>query len=63
MTTITPFRVAVPQADLDDLQARLALTRFTDEIPGADQGVTVERVGAWSPAGATGSTGARWRTG
>ncbi|MFG1618872.1 epoxide hydrolase family protein [Nonomuraea wenchangensis] len=44
MTTVTPFRVAVPQADLDDLQARLALTRFTDEIPGADQGVAVERV-------------------
>jgi pimeloyl-ACP methyl ester carboxylesterase len=41
---IHPFRVEIPQADLDDLQARLALTRFTDEIPGADQGVSVERV-------------------
>ncbi|MFD0467397.1 epoxide hydrolase N-terminal domain-containing protein [Nonomuraea thailandensis] len=39
-----PFRVEIPQTDLDDLQARLALTRFADEIPGADQGVSVERV-------------------
>ncbi|WP_336207691.1 epoxide hydrolase family protein [Nonomuraea sp. LPB2021202275-12-8] len=43
-TAIRPFRVEISQADLDDLQARLALTRFTDEIPGADQGVSVERV-------------------
>ncbi|MGP3932315.1 epoxide hydrolase family protein [Nonomuraea sp. KM88] len=42
--SITPFRIAVPQADLDDLRARLALTRFTDEIDGAGQGVSVERV-------------------
>ncbi|NJP93170.1 epoxide hydrolase [Nonomuraea sp. FMUSA5-5] len=44
MSTITPFRVQIPQADLDDLQARLARTRFADEIPGAEQGVGVERV-------------------
>ncbi|MET7329204.1 epoxide hydrolase family protein [Nonomuraea sp. NPDC005650] len=42
--SISPFRVEIPQTDLDDLQARLALTRFTHEIPGADQGVGVERV-------------------
>ncbi|NUS03869.1 MAG: alpha/beta fold hydrolase [Nonomuraea sp.] len=42
--SIRPFRVEISQADLDDLQARLALTRFADEIPGADQGVSVERV-------------------
>ncbi|GGK99164.1 hypothetical protein Ppa06_47160 [Planomonospora parontospora subsp. parontospora] len=36
MTEIRPFRVDVPQADLDDLRARLALTRFTDELPGSD---------------------------
>ncbi|MFD1934579.1 MULTISPECIES: epoxide hydrolase family protein [Nonomuraea] len=43
MTEIRPFRVEVPQADLDDLQARLALTRFTDQIPGSDSeyGVSV----------------------
>ncbi|GAA1868407.1 epoxide hydrolase family protein [Actinomadura bangladeshensis] len=30
---ITPFRVDVPQADLDDLRDRLARTRFADELP------------------------------
>jgi pimeloyl-ACP methyl ester carboxylesterase len=36
MTTtfdIRPFRIAIPQADLDDLQQRLARTRFADELP------------------------------
>ena len=32
-TEIRPFRVAIPQADLDDLQARLARTRWADELP------------------------------
>jgi epoxide hydrolase len=45
-TEIRPFRVEVPDADLDDLRARLAATRFTDEIPGSgfDYGVSVEWV-------------------
>jgi epoxide hydrolase len=45
-TEIRPFRVEVPDADLDDLRARLAATRFTDEIPesGFDYGVSVEWV-------------------
>lgn len=30
-----PFRIDVPQAVLDDLQTRLARTRWPDEIPGA----------------------------
>jgi pimeloyl-ACP methyl ester carboxylesterase len=30
-----PFRVAVAQADLDDLRHRLAATRWLDDIPGA----------------------------
>jgi|SRR5579871_244728 pimeloyl-ACP methyl ester carboxylesterase len=30
-----PFTIAVPQADLDDLQARLALTRWPDEVAGS----------------------------
>jgi pimeloyl-ACP methyl ester carboxylesterase len=30
---ITPFRIDVPQADLDDLQRRLAATRWPDELP------------------------------
>ncbi|NUR69932.1 MAG: epoxide hydrolase [Hamadaea sp.] len=35
MTEIVPFRIDIPQADLDDLTARLAATRWPDEIPGA----------------------------
>jgi pimeloyl-ACP methyl ester carboxylesterase len=38
MTTsqqITPFRIDIPQADLDDLAARLAATRWPDEVTGA----------------------------
>jgi pimeloyl-ACP methyl ester carboxylesterase len=41
---IRPFRIEIPQSDLDDLRARLARTRFADEIPGIDQGVSVSRV-------------------
>ncbi|GAB3051693.1 hypothetical protein GCM10027053_09090 [Intrasporangium mesophilum] len=45
-TEIRPFRVEVPQADLDDVADRLARARWTDEIPGAedDYGVPVSRV-------------------
>jgi hypothetical protein len=31
---IRPFRIAIPQADLDDLRERLARTRWPDELPG-----------------------------
>jgi epoxide hydrolase len=31
---IRPFRIEVPQADLDDLRQRLASTRWPDELPG-----------------------------
>jgi pimeloyl-ACP methyl ester carboxylesterase len=34
-TTIRPFRIDIPQADLDDLRDRLARTRWPDELPGA----------------------------
>ncbi|MEO3810346.1 epoxide hydrolase family protein [Sphaerisporangium sp. B11E5] len=40
---ITPFRIEIPQADLDDLRTRLNLARFTDEVPDA-YGVSVKRV-------------------
>lgn len=35
-TAIRPFTVAVPQAELDDLHARLDRTRWTDEIAGSE---------------------------
>ena len=34
MTGIRPFRIDIPQADLDDLRDRLARTRWPDELPG-----------------------------
>jgi epoxide hydrolase len=41
---IRPFRIDVPQADLDDLRDRLARTRWPDELPGVgwSRGVPVE---------------------
>jgi hypothetical protein len=33
-TTIRPFRIDIPQADLDDLRDRLARTRWPDELSG-----------------------------
>ncbi|MDQ1032285.1 pimeloyl-ACP methyl ester carboxylesterase [Streptomyces umbrinus] len=34
--TIRPFVLDIPQSDLDDLHARLDLTRWPDELPGVD---------------------------
>lgn len=34
MTTPQPFRIDIPQADLDDLHDRLVRTRWPDELPG-----------------------------
>ena len=38
---IRPFRVAIPQADLDDLHRRIAATRWPERetVPDASQGV------------------------
>ena len=33
-TEIRPFRIDIPQADLDDLRQRLARTRWPGEPPG-----------------------------
>jgi pimeloyl-ACP methyl ester carboxylesterase len=35
-TTITPFRIDVSQADLDDLSSRLGRTRWANELPASD---------------------------
>ena len=45
-TDLRPFRVDVPQADLDDVRDRLSRARWTDELPGAEgaYGVPVTRV-------------------
>jgi pimeloyl-ACP methyl ester carboxylesterase len=46
MSAITPFRVEIPQADLDDLHERLNRVRWPDELPGVgwDLGIPLERV-------------------
>ncbi|MFF1902846.1 epoxide hydrolase family protein [Kitasatospora sp. NPDC058218] len=43
MSTIAPFRVNVPEADLDDLRHRLARTRWPDELPDADWSYGISR--------------------
>jgi hypothetical protein len=45
-TDIRPFRIDIPQADLDDLQERLARTRWPDELSGvgSDYGVSLAYV-------------------
>jgi pimeloyl-ACP methyl ester carboxylesterase len=47
-TAISPFRVNVPQADLDDLRARIAATRFPDKelVEDQSQGVQLATVQA-----------------
>jgi microsomal epoxide hydrolase len=51
-----PFRIDIPQADLDDLRDRLARTRWPDEVPGAgwDYGI---------PLGYVRDLAEYWRTG
>ncbi|MFE9784553.1 epoxide hydrolase family protein [Nocardia salmonicida] len=46
MATITPFRIEVPQAELDDLAGRLRGALFPDELPGVGDayGVPAGRV-------------------
>jgi epoxide hydrolase len=43
---VAPFRIAIPQANLDDLHRRLAATRWPDELPGAgwEYGIPLARV-------------------
>src|SRR5919199_2024991 len=36
--SVQPFRVSIPKADLEDLQERLARTRWPDELPGVGWG-------------------------
>jgi len=44
--TIQPFRIEIPEADLDDLKARLARARWPDQLPGVgwDYGIPLDYV-------------------
>src|SRR5438093_9537946 len=53
---IRPFRIEVPQADLDDLRDRLKRTRWPDELPGVGDSYGV-------PLGRVKALAERWRTG
>ena len=49
MDEVAPFRIDIPQADLDDLRDRLARTRWPDQLPGVgwDYGIPLDlRAGA-----------------
>jgi hypothetical protein len=48
-TAIRPFRIDIPQTDLDDLRHRLERTRWTSEIhgSGSDYGMRLEQVHQW----------------
>jgi hypothetical protein len=52
-TEIRPFRIAIPQADLDDLRDRLHRTRWPDEPPGTgwSRGCRSAPSGSWPAAG------------
>ncbi len=53
--TINPFRIDIPQADLEDLRARLEQARWPDELPGGgDYGVSQAYVRSLAD---------RWRSG
>ena len=56
MTAIESFRIDIPQTELDDLNARLAATRWPDELPGV----------GWSygiPTSCVRELAEHWRTG
>ena len=40
---IEPFTIAIPDSDLDDLRARLARTRFSEQLPDAGWDYGTER--------------------
>ena len=62
---IRPFRIDIPQADLDDLRDRLGRTRWPAELPGSgwEAGVPVGYLKTWPPTGPPGMTGAPTRPG
>jgi hypothetical protein len=62
---VVPFRIDIPQADLDDLRDRLARTRWPDQLPGVgwDYGIPLEYVRSWPGTGVPATTGGFTRPG
>ena len=59
---ILPFRIEIPETDIDDLGDRLARTRWPDELPGAgwSRGVPLGLPArSWPSTGAPATTGGR----
>lgn len=50
---IRPYRIDIPQADLDDLRDRLSRTRWTNELPPVTD--APDRPGPVPPDGSTAS--------
>ncbi|MCW3820553.1 epoxide hydrolase 1, partial [Micromonospora sp. DR5-3] len=62
---ITPFRVDVPQADLDDLRQRLAWTRWAEELSAGESAPAGPVPPGWEygvPVGYVKQLVERWRT-
>ena len=61
MNDIQPFRIAIEEADLDDLRDRLARTRWSDESPadGRERGIRASE--AARARGRTGRSEYDWR--
>ena len=57
--SIQSFKIAIPQESLDDLQDRLARTRWTNELPAVGGREGIETRSASSAGGPYGGTTAR----
>ena len=64
-TAIRPFTIEIPEADLEDLRARIAATRWPEKEPVDDlsQGVPSRRSRRSRATGTTSTTGASARRG
>ncbi|MGJ5875494.1 epoxide hydrolase N-terminal domain-containing protein [Streptomyces griseiscabiei] len=61
-TGVRPFRIDIPQAELDDLADRLARTRWPRRLPGRPRRGSSgarrrRRCGSWPSTGARSTTG------
>ena len=64
-TTIRPFTIDIPEADLEDLRARIAATRWPEKetVEDPSQGVQLATMQALARYWATSTTGASARRG